>query len=412
MSKPRTLRLQFSLRALLVAMALVGVAIVVYRWPWTVVVETKELRTSTQYHRSWDRSPVKHGLQAEQPVRGETVHRWFHEGELRKEQRFQAGVLRFERNSRGGKLQGPWWAEADGRRVEGGYEQDLEHGTWIYTLDDEIREKRFHQGKLHGRREWRTRSGRVLQSAEYEQGRLVKWNDRELDAELHSWVEGNVSDEDQRKIILMPISDPADGRGQFAYFGAEVYRVGRSDFADDEPPSRYLTVQRQGSHRPKTSVWNEIEMGRPGVCLGAALLEDALENSQTFAHRFHTLHIVPITAASLDWEDRTGVNRIRFEPDSQQARAWLAPAHANAFSDVRPEDRFRQMFQPKSKTGITIDTTAIDEPFPPGEPMLGGGSLKGPFGEFPRRDLLGIHLDREGCYCDQVGNTLVIKRHK
>lgn len=33
-------RLQFSLRALMLTMAVVGAAIVVYRWPWT---ETKDL---------------------------------------------------------------------------------------------------------------------------------------------------------------------------------------------------------------------------------------------------------------------------------------------------------------------------------------------------------------------------------
>jgi hypothetical protein len=391
-------------------MALVGAAIVVYRWPWTVVVEWTVLRTTTTYHRAWNGKPVRHGLEVQEQLDTKSAwHRFYDEGELLKEQKFAGEVLKVERNFKNGKRHGPWWSEEEGLRVEGVYDQDREHGLWIYTRD-EIRETRFHQGELH-RREWRTRAGRVLQSADYEHGRLVKWNDRELTAELHSWVEGNVIDEEERKTLLTPIIDPADGRGQYADFGAENYSVGRSVLSADARP-RYLTVQRAGNERKRQVLYIELDGARTGDSLGVALLADALQNSQTFAYRFHTLHIVPINAESLDWQDRTGVYRIRFEPDSQQARAWLEFESASPYMHIGPARRLRAMFGPKDRTGIAIDTTAIDEPVQPDPPgiIMGAMSLSRSLAAFPRRDLLGLHLDREGCYCDQRGNTLIIRR--
>jgi len=222
----------------------------------------------------------------------------------------------------------------------------------------------------------------------------VKWNDREVNAELHRWVETSVTDQAVRRAILTPITDPRHLEGLDGYFGEDVFYVGQ--------PRRQIMVQW-----PKGIL--KVQGGLKGTSLGDALLTHALEYSNTLAYRFNILHVIPIKASSLDWQDRTGVADVRFEPDSQQAKAWLQPVSEELFLRIYPGERFREMFAPENETGIVIDTDAIIDP-PPHEITV--GMDPGPYSGLARRDLLGLHLDREGCYCEQHGNTLVIRRHE
>lgn len=394
MTSPRTFRLQFSLRALLVLMALVGVGIVVYRRPWTVEVEDKESRTTSQYRRAWNGKPVKHGVEIKQFFGGFTWHHWFEEGQLLKEQGFRSGALICESHWRNGKMHGPFWSKGDEERV-GDYDQGELHGKWTVTSSDEIRHEEYHHGKVHGRQEWRTRAGRVLQTAEFDQGRLVKWNDREVAAEVRRWVETNVTDTEQRVTLLTPINGSNVSRGAITNFGETVYEVGS--------PTRQLNVL-WGMGIPEI----EDRMGSP---LCEALLETALLTNQTLTYRFNTVFILPIEADHLDWQDRTGVADVQFEKDSPQEHAWLEPRSVNAFLNVPEGDRFQRIFEPYSTTGIDIDATAIAD-LSKKYSIGSGPAPPGPFPEHPRRDLLGIFLELGGYYCEQQGNTLVIKRRE
>jgi len=151
----RTLRLQFSLRALLVAMALVGVGIVVYRWPWTVEANGTRARTTTQLHRAWNGKPVRHGMEVEQTHYGEhlTWKRWFQEGQLLKESCFKEGVLLAEKQFRNGKQHGPYWGQDGDWRVEGECYQDQEHGVRKDIRRDVIHIEHYQYNQLHGRSE-------------------------------------------------------------------------------------------------------------------------------------------------------------------------------------------------------------------------------------------------------------------
>src|SRR5262245_61829315 len=65
---PFRLRLQFSLRALLLVMFLFGVGLTWYRWPWVVTRTLPshsifEAKQTTTYRRGWNGAALKHGLQ-------------------------------------------------------------------------------------------------------------------------------------------------------------------------------------------------------------------------------------------------------------------------------------------------------------------------------------------------------------
>src|SRR5687768_12125711 len=118
----RRIRLQFSLRAILVLMALVGVALTIYRWPW---VETKEIddpvdgrvTQSTTYRRGWRGKTNKYGLRTSifrgpsRSQRGHTKLRyeeWFSDDELRWWAIYDAqGELLAKHHYRNEKLNGP-----------------------------------------------------------------------------------------------------------------------------------------------------------------------------------------------------------------------------------------------------------------------------------------------------------------
>jgi hypothetical protein len=399
MLKPQSLRLQFSLQFLLVAMALVGIAIVVYRWPWIEEGETRTVRFTTPYRRSWNGKPVKHGVEVARDLITNRVRKlWFQENVKVKEQWFDAGVLKFERHYRHGKAHGPFLFENDDVRIEGQYVQDKEHGKWTDTRADVIDHSEYHHGERHGRQEWRTPAGRLLQSAEYDAGVLVRWNNEPVTDELGRWLSAEVTDSVLRQRFLRPIRSPDYVIDTHSYYGMVWYHAG--------PGSRSFFIHQE-------TRFSRAELGRVGQPIGEAILAEALKNSQTLAYRFNSLYVVPITARSLDWQDRTGINNVRFEPGSQQAKAWLDLGYANRTADY-PVERLQRMFNPRSETGITIDTTAIKKPEPKPIPidgtMLGGHRRPGDDAKFPRRDLLGKHLDMEGCYCEQQGNTLIIRR--
>ena len=73
-------RLQFSLRALLLLMAIVGAAIVVYRWPWTETeVEYSGTRVTT-FRRGWNGKAVRHGERRHTDSHQIVDEEWYEQG--------------------------------------------------------------------------------------------------------------------------------------------------------------------------------------------------------------------------------------------------------------------------------------------------------------------------------------------
>ena len=393
MAKLPTIKLQFSLRYLLLAMALLSLVLVVYRWPWTVEVGDNPLsRTTTQYRRGWYGVPVKDGPEVER-LRDLTWERWFDAGDLRSERLLEHGVAILERRFRGGKLHGPYWGTGSQSRAEGEYHQDLQHGNWKYSSGELIVREEWQLGKRHGLRTWTTPEGRLLQSAEYDQGELVRWNDAPVETELVRWLDAASLNPELRERFLLPLHRAEEAQPLvYAYAGEVMYFPA---------PDRPFSVHWENVF-PK---YEQVRVGRP---IGETILAKALENSSTLVCRFNCLYAVPITGRSLAWQDRTGVHTVRFEPFTQQAQAWLEPVQANYFPAYAAQ-RFQELFEPSTQTGITLDTAAIQDL----STELRVGDVVGtpPAAlKFPRRDLLGTYLDKEGCYCEQQGNMLIIRR--
>src|SRR6478735_5815076 len=117
----RNWRWQFSLRALLLIMAVVCVALTVYRWPWVEItqqspdpipgndpfgdVSSPRTQYLTTYRRDWRGRPVKHGLSQYRynDVLVDESH--YYDGELHGTQQSfdEEGKLTFQQSFRAGR---------------------------------------------------------------------------------------------------------------------------------------------------------------------------------------------------------------------------------------------------------------------------------------------------------------------
>jgi len=390
-SRPRICRLQFSLRWLLLLMFGVGIALVIYRWPWEEEHDPPgPERTVTRYHRGWNGKPVKHGWEVEygEPF---TTKRWFDEGDLRLTQNFEGDKLFAESAYRNGKLNGSHFGIGSESSARGNYRNDKQHGPWRYEFADTICDELWQNGQRHGLRTWKTKSGRVLQTAHYEDDRLVEWNGKPVAEELQRWLNGNVPDVKMRELMQMPVTDTDYPQGLTLHYCEVLHFMG--------DPTEHLVVQWD-EIRPNTEFsWN----GRP---VGENIVEHALENSRTLAFRYGLINVVPISAAELDWQDRTGVYDVHFAADSPQAKEWMSDAVAHPFREGYPAEILRILFHPETKRLIEIDTTAIDDLE---SPYTGPEGSTLPNVPRPLRDLIGQHLDRFGYYVEQRENTLIFK---
>ncbi|WP_254511779.1 hypothetical protein [Anatilimnocola floriformis] len=384
----RSWRFQFGLRALLLLMTVVGIGLTIYRWPW----EEGGLGFSSHYHRGWNGKPVKHGWETRgYSKKTHLVERFFDEGEERLERAWMNDQVVIENRYLNRKRHGPFLNIDKKRRIEGSFQQGENHGKWVTTTADVIMRAEWKAGKRHGRRTWAAPDGRELQSAEYNLGKLVKWNDQSIDSALAHWLDGHVPDSELRCKLDQKVGRRAELHAEWCLYAQIQFSVGATR----------LVVQSD-NHLPfENAEFSELT-------LGEVLLADALENDHTLAFRFNALNFVPITAKSLDWQDRTGVYDVCFDPGSRQENFWLEEVAADQFSIWHPAARFSKMFEPEFGKSLIIfvSVNLIDSE----EHRLFSTPMRGPNPPRPRRDLLGHHLDRENCYVEQQGNRLIIKR--
>jgi hypothetical protein len=392
-SPSRVLRVQFSLRGLLLFMLIVSGAVVAYRWPWIEETETGGLRSSqltTRYHRGWNGEPVKHGLQIEEEPGGMIFERSFDEGELRfVRRRFLEREVE-ETHIRDGKPHGKYSSQIEDVETFGEYRNGRKHGEWKLTSSIRVVREHWQDGRRHGEFAWTTPEGRELQTAAFEKGRLVRWNGLPLSDAIRSWVAAEVRDESQRLMLLSPISSGKESTGLPTGYDEYVHVVG----AERLPLSVYCNRRFPLSeHSDGNQPVVEIQLAQ------------ALENSYTIAWRFNMLHLVPITAESLAWRDRTGVYDVKFAAGSPQEKHWLRLAGANPFFRDRPALLFRGILEARDSPVIEIDTSV----FPGSQHLFEGGELPNGMPR-TRRDQFGQHLNLQGCYVVQDGNKLIVKR--
>lgn len=387
-------RLQFSIRALLLLMAIVGVAIVVYRWPWTVTGETPMVTTTTQYRRGWNGQAVKHGRETKSFFDNLHVESWFDEGELRRERTEYGDGMILDKSVRDGVDDGPFLTSNLGVTVRGQYRRGVQVGTWRTESKDVISTSSFENGQLHGPSQWLSPQGAIIQSAEYHAGELVRWNGKPVAEAVREWLAANIPAADLRKKLLTTVTrdDESSTTSRPLHYGQSLYFVGEGEhldvqWDDDNPPMHVMLPSDQP--------------------IAENILDFALQRDRTFAYRFGVLCLIPITPQQLAWRDRTGVADIRFEPGSEEEKFWLEPTAFNPWYTDSPAARLQHMFN-AADVPLEIDTTAIDELEPPHDGLTGNTLPSLPR---PRRDLIGLHLDREGYYCELRDGKLIIKPH-
>jgi hypothetical protein len=389
---------QFSLRSLLLLMFLVGVGLVVYRWPWKVDTGSRDFTT---YRRGWHGKPLKHGPE-EVAAGSELYLRWYVDNELRLARQWKFDEVVSEQRMLAGKKHGFCWEQDDkGVRTLGTYRHGLKHGGWErISREGSIREQ-WVDDKLHGRRIWLSPRGKELQSAEYEKGRLVKWNGQPLKEELRRWLATTARNDPRLlRLLFEPVEGPAELAGSAGHYGELTFRTGEK--------KESLMVHWEAFN---PWVWRGPRWRDPAWqdrFLGESLLEYSLEHSFRWDYRYGLLTMVPINEKSLGWQDRTGVFDVKFETGSSQEAYWVEPAMTGSLREKYLPARLREVFPPLSQRPIELDLSPIDYK---DAPIIGGGPSARHVLARPRRDLLGQHLDRENCYCVEEGNKLIIKQY-
>ena len=181
-------RLQFSIRALLLLMTVVGVGFVVYRWPWTVTKETPLVTTTTQYRRGWNGKALKHGRETIAYFDGIYVESWYDDGELRRERTVHGDGMIIDKTVRNGVEDGPIFMQDAGRTTRGHYRQGKKEGVWLRDRIEVVITDTYRNGKLDGRITWNTPEGKTLQSADYEAGKLLRWNGQPVAEAVSAWI--------------------------------------------------------------------------------------------------------------------------------------------------------------------------------------------------------------------------------
>lgn len=387
-------RLQFSIRALLLLMTVVGAALVIYRWPWTVNSGNVLVTITTQYRRGWNGKALKHGLETKYFHDGIYVESWYHDGELRRERTTYGDQSVIDRTLRDNVEDGPYFATHAGGSLRGQFRQGTKIGVWQRDLGEVVRTETWVDGKLEGPRRWTAADGKVIQSADYERGGLIRWNGLPVPDAIRQWLAANIPAAELRERLQSPIGKhltSADASIRLHY-GQTLYFVAG--------PKHQLDVQWDLDDQPV----HEPPLGQP---IAESILELALAHDRTFAYRFGTFSIVPITPQQLAWRDRTGVMDLHFDAGSDAEKFWLEPTAFNPWYPNNPALRLNEIFE-QNGSPLEIDTTAVDDLEPPFTGPM--GSTLPPLPR-PLRDQIGLHLDREGYYCELQDGKLVIKPH-
>lgn len=386
-------RMQFSLRAMLLLMGIVGVALAVFRWPWQETRFSDAKSITTEYRRGWNGKAVKHGVQVETTTsnRALSTQAWYSDDELQRRCSLLNGTVVEDAYYRDGKAHGPYKSIRPRGNVRGQYLQGKKIGRWHEERRQVLRSDEWQNDQLHGRRTWTTPAGRLLQSAEYEAGRLIRWNGQPADAELRRLVTSSVTDMDLQRWLLDMFSR-RDECTVMVLGGELLFAFGNVDL---NPVLRFNSPY-PANRRPA-----------PGPLASEALLAHTLDRSLTLVYRFERFVEVRITPEELDWQDRTGLNSIRFEAGSSEEQYWLARGVVSPFFLHHKDGPLAGLLYAENGYQLQVDTTAVEG--------MHSSAVEGPnqrlWGRRTRRAIVGQYLDRCGFYCELRGSVLIIKPH-
>lgn len=409
----RWFRAQFSLRMLLIFMAVVGVGLTVYRWPWEVSSANphplrRQTRTVT-YRRGWTGKRLKHGSEriVDDATKLLTYEAFHFDDELRREWKFEPpGQLKTEIR---------YYPEREEKRVR--YFADLAREGIVLEVTSWKSNQRL-------KREWRTYDGRLLQSQvsdyidTFDQ-RQIEWNGQPLEKALPLLL-ADLPDEQARAAWLAPQS--TGGLKQLAYLGDGTiqlqakdcrYRprsiIGPRDFTRDQVLVNFAhpeTASHLDLHVSLNTMTTTSDEQRPGPSLAEQLLGFAAQHDSALCCRFGVVCVVPIAQAIREPADVTGVLAVNFAAGSEQAVEWLEPVDGLEIDLSPPSARLRQFF---AATSIAIDLTQLQSREPAAAPR---GNLRTGISLRPRRDLLGLFLWHHDCRVVQQGNMLIIRRRR
>lgn len=404
------MRLQFSLRLLLLFTAAVGICLAIFRCPWEVTrVDTVATR-KTGYRRGWDGQALQHGDDRLIITRTEqtTWEKRFVDGELVRERTYQPpGVLSEEKHFVAAR------GETRTRRIEDlGSEQLISES--IYRERDHY----FHE-------EWRTPTGELLESAVWQEGRLTTWNGQPFLSELTRLL-GSLADWREREAWLQPRIER--GATSVDQFGDATFRVrpclggrpGQYDLANQQ----LVTVHFGSAGEQRISdleiyflhttlmVMGSREKIPSAKSLAEQLLRDLHRSNFTLRPRFGILSCVPISLASLHGDDPTGISKIQFERDSPQDRDWSRLAFPMRQKFAAHAERLQDFFANTSLSVNLSQVTGVDvRPLPNGHADQVIPQLSIPHDSphlRPRRDLFGLFLSHNNYRVEQQGDQLVV----
>jgi hypothetical protein len=394
---PRFLRLQFSLRTLLASITLVALGLTVYRWPWhveTLKNDPQGLRPPsiviTPWRRAWNGKPEKHGTQHELDLpnhwgtetllsNGDLIHEWAYlDGHCVRSHHFVSSNRSVARKI------------PTTREVRGVRRLTSQHGDETVT---QICPWRNYE--RHGLSTWTSSQGTTLQTAEFERGRIVKWNGRPIGEAIEEWLAESVRDAALHPPLLAQFTSSEsymhwaqNYNGQLWWKASQTPVLVHYGSRDENMPGPTRWAPRY-RHRSVIEV----------------ILEMALGESGTLDYRYGTLCVVPICSRELAWRDPTNYTAVKFPAGSQAAEDWLATVPSGSLYKW-PARELREVFQ---NTAITIDTSAIDE-FD--VPLTAPLDRSRPDCPRLRRDLFGHILYDAGYRCEQRGETILILPQK
>lgn len=387
-------RFQFSLRWLLALTTVVGIGLTFYRWPWT----TERIATGdpyerpavviTTWRRGWNGKPEKHGyeLAVELEMHRGTESRYVN-GELLQGRVFVNGRLERVQNFRDGVA----------TDIPAQPRQEDIQGVWVSSrqFGDETVTQRcpWRNAERHGLSTWTSSTGRLLQSAEFECGRIVKWNGEPVAAALLKWIEQHVTDEVFRQTLLSTVKSendfhswPCSGSGRAYLWSSDGGLMVCYGFRKDrfDGPTPWLARYKDRM-------------------LGEVLVEMALGESGTLDHRFGAPCVVPICTSELEWGDPTDISSVKFPERSPEQHDWEHAKSSDYLLTGWPAAQLNSLCE---MTALHIDTTTVDHLDQPPSTRPVPFSIP----EYPRplRHVFGHILYDAGYRCEQRADVIVV----
>lgn len=380
-SPPRSRRLQFSLRLLLLGITAFAIGFPIwYRWPYE---ETRVVgpgaTVTTVWQRQFGGERLKHG----------------------RETRTQ-GKLVQSSNYRRGKSHGPYMLSISGEPIEEGQFVDgKREGVWKRTFKPGTSwatTARYHQGLLDGTLEAQLPNG--ITSAAFVAGRLVSLNGRPVEDHLFDVLKSGVMDERTTRELKLTTD-------------VDFVETPLFDVAEYLSDKHNLKIIADTKTLPEPDL--PITAAYAGIELGSVLT--LLTEPQDLAcdYRYGSLWITTAEDAK-NWHDPTGVSNIMPPKNSALAKAWNEPVPlVEAVVERGPSlvsppvgivgrSASQILVELEQRLNITIDNAVITPASWVRRFVTLGGSTEG----LPFRHVLGQLLYFTDCRCELEGDKLVI----